>query len=61
MFPTTDTKSLADALVRAGTPQDKAEEYVRLIGDDPEIDVDGLLVIRNDSFEIIDRVANPGF
>lgn len=44
-----------------GIPREKALQYANAIGDTPEIDDDGLVVIRDFlTDEIIERVSIPG-
>ncbi len=40
-------------------PIEKARHYAALIGDTPEMDEDGLVVVRGDSDEILARVRMP--
>ncbi len=43
-----------------GFDPEKAFRYADWIGDDPQIDGDGLVIIRNAELQIVDRIANPG-
>jgi uncharacterized membrane-anchored protein len=44
-----------------GIPADKADQYANTIGDTPEVDANGLVVIRDEKNEIIDRISIPLF
>ncbi len=43
-----------------GFDPEKALRYADWIGDDPQLDEDGLVIVRNAQLEIIDRIAIPG-
>jgi hypothetical protein len=44
---------------RLGIPSAKAEQYANAIGDAPEVDPEGLVVIRNEKGVVIDRISIP--
>lgn len=57
---TVDITAFAELIERStGLDRETAERYANAIGDTPEVDGKGLVVIRDGSGEIIDRISIP--
>jgi hypothetical protein len=57
---TVDITAFAELIGRfTGLDPETAERYANAIGDTPEVDAQGLVVIRNGRGEIIDRISIP--
>ena len=57
---TVDIEALAELIQRStGLDRQTAEQYANAIGDTPEVDSEGLVVIRDLQGKIIDRVSIP--
>lgn len=56
MMSERDMEELVAALVARGLATDVAQDYAVWIGDTPEVDTDGLWVVRNDAGVVVDRI-----
>ena len=56
MMTPDDMEITVKALMARGLPRAKAEDYALYIGDTPEIDGNGLWLIRDDNGNVIDAI-----